>query len=38
MTVPRYLAQRYELSVGQATLIRLRGESIHLMALSENTA
>lgn len=38
MTVPRHLAQRYELSVGQTTMIRLRGESIHLMALSENSA
>ncbi|HEX5842121.1 MAG TPA: ABC transporter ATP-binding protein [Pseudomonas sp.] len=32
MNVPRHVAQRYGLAVGQALEVRLRGETIHLMA------
>ncbi len=35
MHVPRHLAQRYELVQGQQIRIRLRGETIHLMAQIE---
>ncbi|EIK51862.1 ABC transporter-like protein [Stutzerimonas stutzeri TS44] len=36
MHVPRHLAQRYELAEGQQIRIRLRGETIHLMAQIES--
>lgn len=31
MNVPRHIAQRYKLAVGQRLQVRLRGETIHLM-------
>lgn len=36
MHVPRHLAQRYELVQGQQIRVRLRGETIHLMAQVES--
>ena len=34
MNVPRHVAQRYGLAVGQAIDVRLRGETIHVMAVT----
>ena len=37
MNVPRHVAQRYGLAVGQAIDVRLRGETIHVMAATAPT-